>query len=140
MSRSGRRPSCSGLCWEDLMRSGTRAGRGTPLVIDRAALAGSRVVLGTSVSLTLTAMVLAVIAPDEAAELSTSDGVGLAIYEAVVYTMIAGLGASVTTRQPRNPVGWVLQLIALALALNALGNQVYVRQLALQGEVTGLGA
>jgi hypothetical protein len=110
-----------------------------PVLSDHVALVSSRVVLGTSVSLTLTAMVLAVIAPDEAAKLSTSSGVGLAIYEAVIYTAIAGLGASVTAQQPRNPVGWVLQLIAMALALNAVGNQVYARQLALQGEITGLG-
>ena len=109
------------------------------MLSDHVALVSSRVVLGTSVSLTLTAMVLAVIAPDEAAKLSTSSGVGLAIYEAVIYTAIAGLGASVTAQQPRNPVGWVLQLIAMALALNAVGNQVYARQLALQGEITGLG-
>jgi len=122
------------------LRSGAGTGRVTPPWVDRVALGCSRVVLGISVSLTLTAMVLAVIAPDEAAELSTAGGVGLAVYEAVVYTVIAALGASVTARQPRNPVGWVLQMIALALALNAVGNQVYVRQLALQGEVNGFGA
>jgi hypothetical protein len=122
------------------MRSGARPGRVKPVPTRRVALAGSRVVLVASVSLTLTAMVLAVIAPDEAAELPGAGGVGLAIYEAVVYTVIAGLGASVTARQPRNPVGWLLQLIALALALNAVGNQIYVRQLTLQGEVTGFGA
>jgi hypothetical protein len=58
---------------------------------------------------------------------SESASTPAAAYEAFVYTAIGALGVAVTSRRPRNPVGWLLQLIALTLALNAIGNDVYLR-------------
>jgi hypothetical protein len=75
-----------------------------------------------------------------AAALPTESGTtAAACYEAFVQVVVGGLGLAVTRRQQRNPVGWLLQLIALVLALNAWANDVYLRA-ADAGEAFGPGA
>ena len=49
-----------------------------------------------------------------AVALNSDSTITAAAYEAVVYITIGGLGVAVTTRQPANAVGWLLQLISLA--------------------------
>ncbi|HYO39764.1 MAG TPA: hypothetical protein VER39_08915 [Nocardioidaceae bacterium] len=67
---------------------------------------------------------------------SESASTAAAAYEAVVYTAVGGLGVAIARRRPRNPVGWLLQVIALALAANAVGYDVYLRA-ASSGQVDG---
>ena len=78
-----------------------------------------------------------------AVALNSDSTIMAAAYEAVVYIAIGGLGVAVTTRQPANAVGWLLQLISLALALNAFGYDLYLRGSAegvAPGPVTSLAA
>ena len=58
---------------------------------------------------------------------SAAGTVPAAAYEALVYGAVGGLGVAVTRRRPSNPIGWLLQLIGVALAVNALGNDVVLR-------------
>ncbi len=64
--------------------------------------------------------------------------VAAAVYEGVVYVAIGAMGLAVTLRRPGNAVGWLLQLIALVLALNALANDLYLRGYAEGGDPSTL--
>src|SRR4051812_35503310 len=61
-------------------------------------------------------------------------GVPVAILEAAVLVAIAAIGALVASRQPRNPIGWILWVIALSLSLAVLLGHAYW-SLALAGDV-----
>lgn len=82
-----------------------------------------------TVALSLTGVVLAVVEPDAVTAASDSGGVTLAVFEAVVYTAFAVVGVMVTVRQPRNAVGWLLQLIPVLLAVTTVADLVYFRTL-----------
>jgi hypothetical protein len=49
----------------------------------------------------------------------------MAAFEAVVLLLLGVIGAVVTARQPRNPIGWILCAIPLSLGLLILGSHVY---------------
>jgi hypothetical protein len=49
----------------------------------------------------------------------------MAAFEAVVLLLLGVIGAVVTARQPRNPIGWILSGIPLSLGLLILGSHVY---------------
>lgn len=103
-------------------------------------MAASRLVAGgvgvATVALAVAGVGLAMVEPPSTPAVSGSGGVGLAAFEAIVYSTFAVLGLTVTARQPRNPVGWLLQLIALSLALNTVGNHVYYQTLLGHGQFT----
>jgi len=52
-------------------------------------------------------------------------GVPVAAFEALVLVMLAVIGAVVASRQPRNPIGWILGVISLSLGLLVLSAHGY---------------
>jgi ABC-type Na+ efflux pump permease subunit len=52
-------------------------------------------------------------------------GVLVAIFEALALTALAAIGAVVASRQPRNPIGWILCAIPLFLGMLILGSHAY---------------
>jgi len=52
-------------------------------------------------------------------------GIPMAAFEAIVLLLLGVIGAVVTARQPRNPIGWMLCAIPLSLGLLILGSHVY---------------
>ena len=105
--------------------AGATRGHGAPRVL---LLSASWALLAATGALATTAAVL----PSEAAT------VPAAAYEALVYVAVGGLGVAVTRRRPANPVGWLLQLVAVALAVNAVGTDVVLRSAAVGGTPGGL--
>ncbi len=93
-------------------------------------------------ALAVAGVALAVLEPEPAAdsELTGAGGIALAIFEAVVFLAFGSIGAAVVSRQPRNPIGWLLQLIALAFAVLTVTNHVYFHALLGEGEVRGPAA
>ena len=82
-------------------------------------------------------LVLAIVEPTSGAR---SGGVAIAVLEAVVLTTLGVLGAIVAARQPRNAIGWLLTLIALALGFLVLSSHVYQHVRLPTGEAEGIGA
>ena len=78
-------------------------------------------------------------AADGAEPVSRTD-IGVAALQALLYTGLAVLGATVTSHQPRNPVGWLLQLIPLALAITTTTTYVYLEALSTSDRVEGVAA
>jgi hypothetical protein len=54
-----------------------------------------------------------------------SGAVAFAIFEAVIFSVLAGAGAIVAARRPRNPIGWLFGVAALCLAVLMLGDALY---------------
>ena len=77
-------------------------------------------------------VVLAVVEPAAA---DRAGGVAMAVFEAFVYTSLTLLGATVASRQPRNSVGWLLLLIALALAITLAATHLSLSALDEPGQV-----
>ena len=88
-------------------------------------------------SLAWAGVVLAMVEPERTGLAVGAGGVGLAAFEAIVYTALGVLGSSVTSRQPRNPVGWLLQLTPLAMAITTVSNRLYFHALLSTGKVEG---
>jgi len=64
----------------------------------------------------------------------------LVTIQAVVGAAFAVLGAVVVSRQPRNPVGWVLTVIGVSFTAIGVSNQLYVHVVLPAGHVTGLAS
>nr|MDQ3577735.1 histidine kinase [Actinomycetota bacterium] len=65
-------------------------------------------------------------------------GVILVVIQSVVESAFALLGALVVSRQPRNPVGWILILIGASFTSIAVSNQLYVHWLLPTGDLSGI--
>jgi len=52
-------------------------------------------------------------------------GVPVAAFHALVLMLLGVIGAVVASRQPRNPLGWILSAIPISLGLLILGSHVY---------------
>jgi hypothetical protein len=65
-------------------------------------------------------------------------GVLVAIFEALALTALAAIGAVVASRQPRNPIGWILCAIPLFLGMLILGSHAYWSVALDQPERSGL--
>ena len=90
-----------------------------------------------------TRLVLAIVDPGSSDSSSgphvPGGGVPVAAFEALLLTAMAVIGAVVTSRQPRNAVGWILCVVPLSLALLILTSHAYW-SLALGDETPGRGA
>ena len=53
------------------------------------------------------------------------EAVPFAVFEAVIFSSLAGTGAIVAARRPRNPIGWLFGVAALCLAVLMLGDALY---------------
>lgn len=69
---------------------------------------------------------------------ASSGGVLLVSVQAVVESAFAVLGAVVVTRQPRNPVGWLLMLVGLAFMVIGISNQLYLQVVLPSDDRTGI--
>ena len=49
----------------------------------------------------------------------------MAAFETLTLALIAIIGAVVASRQPRNPIGWILGLIALWIGVVIIASHVY---------------
>jgi hypothetical protein len=58
-------------------------------------------------------------------DVATSGTVAFAIFEAVTFSVLAGAGAIVAARRPRNPIGWLFGVAALGLAVLVLSDALY---------------
>lgn len=67
-----------------------------------------------------------------------SGGAALVGVQAVVESAFAALGAIVVSRQPRNPVGWLLTLIGFSFMLIGVSNQLYLQVVLPTGDATGI--
>ena len=93
------------------------------------ARAGAWLWCAMSVGVAMARVVLAVVDPasSDASSAPSVPGGGLpiAVFEAVMIMAIAILGAVVASRQPRNPVGWVLCAIAFFLGILIFGAHLF---------------
>jgi hypothetical protein len=93
--------------------------------------------LGLSAALLLAGVVLAIVDPHSGGPANASSAgptlddvvaggaVPLAVFEAVIFSLLAGTGAIVAQRRPRNPIGWLFGVAALCLAVLMLGDALY---------------
>jgi hypothetical protein len=83
------------------------------------------VACGLTVILAAARLWLAIAEPESSSTASNPDvpggGVPVAAFEALVLTALGVIGAVVASRQPRNPVGWILCVTPLSLGLLVLG-------------------
>jgi hypothetical protein len=84
---------------------------------------------GATATLAAARLGLAVADPESSSSagdpLVPGGGVPMAAFEALVLLLLGLIGAVVTARQPRNPIGWILCAIPLSLGLLILGSHVY---------------
>ncbi len=67
-------------------------------------------------------------------------GLALAVLTAVMLTTFAVLGAIVASRQPHNPVGWLLALIPLSFGTLFVGDRIFWQVMLTTGHVTEITA
>jgi hypothetical protein len=92
---------------------------------------------GLSAALLLAGVVLAIVDPHSGGPANPSSAgptlddmvaggaVLFAVFEAVIFSLLAGTGAIVAQRRPRNPIGWLFGVAALCLAVLMLGDALY---------------
>jgi hypothetical protein len=82
-------------------------------------------VCGLTVTIAAARLGLAIADPESSSRASNPEvpggGVPVAAFEAVVLIALGVIGAVVASRQPRNPVGWILCVTPLSLGLLILG-------------------
>ena len=80
---------------------------------------------GLTVALAAARLGLAIADPESSSNAShpsvPGGGIPVACFEALVLTALAVIGAAVASRQPRNPVSWILCVTPLSLGLLVLG-------------------
>jgi hypothetical protein len=92
---------------------------------------------GLSAALLLAGVVLAVVDPHSGGPANPSsagptlddvvvgEAVPFAVFEAVIFSVLAGTGAIVAARRPHNPMGWLVGVAALCLAVLMLSDALY---------------
>ena len=92
---------------------------------------------GLSAALLLAGVILAIVDPHSGGPANPSSagptlddtvaggGVPFAVFEAVIFSVLAGAGAIVAARRPRNPIGWLFGVAALGLAVLVLSDTLY---------------
>jgi hypothetical protein len=80
-------------------------------------------------AMALGGLVLAIAVPASASPIRdprvSGGGAGLAAFELLTFTALSALGAFVATRQPRNPVAWILCTTPFLLELATIAERVY---------------
>lgn len=72
--------------------------------------------------------------------IASSGGVPLVTIQAVVSAAFGALGAIIASRQPRNPVGWLLIVIGAGFVSIGIGNELYLQVVLPTGNVSGVAA
>jgi hypothetical protein len=92
---------------------------------------------GLSAALLLAGVALAIVDPHSGGPANPSSAgptlddvpaggaVPFAVFEAVIFSLLAGTGAIVAARRPRNPIGWLFEVAALCLAVLMLSDALY---------------
>jgi len=98
-------------------------------------------VAAVTTTLALGCIVLEIVGPGPASTSAdpeaSSGGVVLVTIHSVMASSFAVLGAVVVSRQPRNPVGWLLVLIGFFFMSIAASNELYLQVVLNTGETTG---
>ena len=101
-------------------------------------------VAAVTTTFSLACIVLEIVGPGPAATSADPDagagGVVLVTIQAVGASAFAVLGAVVVSRQPRNPVGWLLVLIGFFFMYIAAGNELYLQVVLNGGDTSGINA
>ena len=104
------------------------SGRST---INRRLMVAAWVVAAVTTTLGLGSILLEIVGPGPATTSAdpeaSAGGVLLVTIQAVMASAFAILGAVVVSRQPRNPVGWLLVLIGTFFTYIALSNELYMQ-------------
>jgi hypothetical protein len=94
-------------------------------------------VFGLSAALLLGGLVLSIADPNSGGPADPSSAgptlddavasgtIPFAVFEALIFLLLAGAGAIVAARRPRNPIGWLFELAALCLAVLMLSDALY---------------
>jgi hypothetical protein len=69
---------------------------------------------------------------------ASAGGVGFVAIQVIMAAAFAILGAVVVSRQPRNPVGWLMVLIGFFFMYIALSNELYMQVVLNSGEPPGI--
>ena len=89
----------------------------------------ARLLFGVTAGIALTPVALAIADPRSSSSATDpmvpGGGVPVALFEAAILVAIAAIGALVASRQPRNPIGWILCVIPLSLGLLVLSSHAY---------------
>ena len=97
--------------------------------LSRRASAVAWAACGLTVLLAAMRLGLAIADPESSSSASNplvpGGGVPVAAFEALVLMLLGVIGAVVASRQPRNPLGWILSAIPISLGLLILGSHVY---------------
>ena len=109
----------------------------TPSGRIRTPMVAAWIVCAVTTSLALGRVVLAIIEP---AANGGGDGPIVVVLEALMLTSFAFLGAIVASRQPRNPIGWLLGLIPLSFGLLFVADSLYWSLASRAGATPRIGA
>ena len=114
------------------------------MLATRTLKAASWTVSAVATALALGSIGLEIVGPSDLSATAdpeaSAGGLVLVGVQAVVAAAFTVLGAIVVSRQPRNPIGWLLELIGLSFATIGIGNEVYLRVILPGGDVPGLAA
>jgi signal transduction histidine kinase len=101
-------------------------------------------VAAITTALSLASIVLEIVGPGPSATSADPDagagGVLLVTIQSVMAAAFTVLGALVVSRQPRNPVGWLLVLIGFFFMYIAASNELYMQVVLNGGSTTGFNA
>ncbi len=101
-------------------------------------------VAAVTTALGLACILLEAVGPGPAASSAdpeaSAGGVGFVAIQVVMAVAFAILGAVVVSRQPRNPVGWLMVLIGFFFMYIALSNELYLQVVLNTGETPGIVA
>ena len=107
----------------------------------RTSTAAAWIGCAVTAALALGRVVLAIIEPTVPPGASAGgDGPAVVVLEALMLTSFAVLGAIVASRQPHNPIGWLLGLIPLSFGLLFVGDSLYWNLAARPGDTPAVGA
>ncbi len=111
-------------------------------VWDRRFTVGAWVVAAITTALALGCVVLEIVGPGASATSAdpeaSAGGVGFVAIQVVMAAAFAILGAVVVSRQPRNPVGWLMVLIGYFFMYIAASNELYVQVVLNSEEASGV--
>lgn len=114
------------------------------MVSTRTLRTASWTVSAVATALAVGSVVLEIVGPADLSATAdpgaSAGGIVLVGVQAVVASAFTVLGAIVVSRQPRNPIGWLLELVGLAFATIGITHEVYLRVVLPTGDTAGFAA
>ena len=110
--------------------------------VDRRLTVAAWLVAAVTTTLAMGCIVLEIVGPGPAATSAdpeaSAGGVLFVAIQSIMASAFAILGAVVVSRQPRNPVGWLLVLIGTFFMVIAVSNELYMQVVLNTGDTSGL--